>query len=246
MSYKIRYSEQFTWYKLRKMVCRYFAEEARSGMKVLEIGCNVGINFFMLNDLFHDAGEIDFYGVDISPNAIKDARKEAEKLSLKNCFFVEGDAEKLKYDDNSFDIVICTEVLEHLPHPEVALKEIHRVLKWGGVAIITTPNRDNIFKKVFGWMKEMVESDVEKVDPHRMLDGSYGHISVLSSKELIQKLKDMGFKIKRIEKESIVYGLPFFDRHQILFGLLLIADVILDYIPYTYDFSWGVVLKIEK
>ena len=245
--YKICYSEAFTWYKLRKMLYEYFAEEAKKGMKILEIGCNVGTNIWMFNDLFYDAKGIEFYGVDISPKAIKAAKEHEEEIELRNCFFTVGDAEGLGYKDDSFDFVVCTEVLEHLPTPNETLKETHRVLKLGGVAIITTPNRENILKKIAGKMvEEKVEADCQKTDSYQKVDGSFGHISVLSSKELIESSKEIGFKIEKIRKGSLVYGLPYFDRHQILFGVILILDAILDYLPHNYNFSWETVLKLRK
>lgn len=247
--YKICYSEAFTWYKLRKKVYEYFAEEAKKGMKVLEIGCSLGTNIWMFNALFYNAGRIEFYGVDISPKAIKEAEDYKQKIELKNCFFTVGNAERLGFKDDSFDIVVCTEVLEHLPNPNETLKEIYRVLKLGGVAIITTPNGENILKKIAGRkIKEKVEADCQKTDPYpyQKVDDSFGHITVLSSKELIELSKEVGFKIEKIEKGSLVYGLPYFDRHQILFGFLLVIDAILDYLPHNYNFSWHVVLKLRK
>lgn len=49
------------------------------------------------------------------------------------------DIEKMSFADKSFDTVFCSQVLEHVPHPWLALKELHRVLKKNGVAIITVP-----------------------------------------------------------------------------------------------------------
>jgi len=240
--YKICYSEAFTWYKLRKIVYEYFAKEARKGMRVLEVGCNVGANIQMFNDLFPDARDMEFYGVDISEKAIQIAKEK-----VKNRSFAVGDAENLGYKDNCFDIIVCTEVLEHLPTPYKALKEIHRVLNWNGIIIITTPNKENILKKMAGKkIKERVEADCQTVPPHQKREGSFGHISVLSSRELIQTLKKVGFKVERIRKGSLVYGLPFFDRHQIFFGFLLILDTILDHIPFTYNFSWNCCVKARK
>ncbi len=168
-------------------------------------------------------------------------------MESKNCFFTVGDAERLGYKDDSFDIVVCTEVLEHLPNPNETLKEIHRVLKLGGVAIITTPNRENILKKIAGKMiEEKVEADCQKTESYQKVDDSFGHISVLSSKEIIELSKEVGFKIEKIRKGSLVYGLPYFDRHQILFGVILIFDAILDHLPHNYNFSWHVVLKLRK
>lgn len=49
------------------------------------------------------------------------------------------DIEKMSFKNSEFDVVFCSQVLEHVPHPHQALKEINRVLKKNGVAIITVP-----------------------------------------------------------------------------------------------------------
>ncbi len=50
-----------------------------------------------------------------------------------------GTAAETKLEDNRFDIVFCNQVLEHVPYPDKALREINRILKIKGVAIISTP-----------------------------------------------------------------------------------------------------------
>lgn len=51
------------------------------------------------------------------------------------------DVEKgLPFKDETFDLVWCTEVLEHLHNPEFLIKEINRIIKKGGVSLVTTPN----------------------------------------------------------------------------------------------------------
>jgi len=50
-----------------------------------------------------------------------------------------GDVDNLPFADEIADVVICTEVLEHVPYPQKALKEINRVLKHGGYLILSTP-----------------------------------------------------------------------------------------------------------
>lgn len=241
------YSTAFTWYRLRRAVYDHFVDEAKAGMRVLDVGCGSGPNIKMINDLFPQAKDIEYYGVDISPRAIEAANEYKGKAGIENCLFELGDAENLRYRDAEFDIVICTEVLEHLPHPRAALREIHRVLKNGGASIITTPNRGNVLKRVAGrGIKDRIERDVERLDPYQLRDNRYGHISVLSSKELLAMSKDIGFEVEKVTKESLVFGLPFFDRHQVLFALLLIADSVLDRLPRSYKFSWGVVVKLRK
>ena len=70
-------------------------------------------------------------------------------------FALKYDIEKgLPYEDKSFDLVLCTEVVEHLHYPESLFREIERVLRPKGLVIITTPNSGWWFYKVvflWGW-----------------------------------------------------------------------------------------------
>jgi SAM-dependent methyltransferase len=54
------------------------------------------------------------------------------------------DAQKMDFDDNKFDVVILTEVLEHIPDDKLAAKEIIRVLRPGGYLLLTVPNIDRV------------------------------------------------------------------------------------------------------
>jgi ubiquinone/menaquinone biosynthesis C-methylase UbiE len=96
--------------------------------KSLELGCGTG--FFTLN--LKLAGVIDECHVtDLSPGMVEVAQRNARSLG----FEVEGrvaDAERLPYDDDSFDIVIGHAVLHHIPDLDLAFAEILRVLKPGG------------------------------------------------------------------------------------------------------------------
>ena len=60
---------------------------------------------------------------------------ESEKISLL------ADAQKIPFKSDSFDTVLCTELLEHVSEPQEALNEIFRVLRKGGILILTTPQR---------------------------------------------------------------------------------------------------------
>ena len=71
----------------------------------------------------------------------------------------------LPYDDHTFDLVWCTEVIEHLYKPEFLLKEIERVLAPGGKAILTTPNSGAWFYPVlrlFGWTPQRLQNSDHK------------------------------------------------------------------------------------
>jgi ubiquinone/menaquinone biosynthesis C-methylase UbiE len=96
--------------------------------KSLELGCGTG--FFTLN--LKLAGVIDEGHVtDLSPGMVEVAKRNAHNLG----FEVEGrvaDAERLPYDDDTFDIVIGHAVLHHIPDLDQSMREILRVLKPGG------------------------------------------------------------------------------------------------------------------
>src|SRR5256714_4537907 len=100
------------------------------GLRVLEIGCGMGTD----GAQFAQAGAV-YTGVDLTDAAIKLARKRFELSGLQGNFQV-ADAENLKFPDESFDLVYSHGVLHHTPDTARAVREIHRVLKPGGRAIV--------------------------------------------------------------------------------------------------------------
>lgn len=106
-----------------------------NGLKVLEIGCGIGTD----GAQFAKAGA-DYTGVDLTDAAIELARKRFELFGLKGQFQV-ADAENLDFQDESFDVVYSHGVLHHTPDIDAAVREIHRVLKPGGRAIVMLYHR---------------------------------------------------------------------------------------------------------
>ena len=105
------------------------------GLRVLEIGCGMGTD----GAQFATAGA-DYTGVDLTEAAIELARKRFAVSGLKGEFRV-ADAEKLDFADGAFDVVYSHGVLHHTPDIEGAIREIHRVLKPGGRAIVMLYHR---------------------------------------------------------------------------------------------------------
>lgn len=104
---------------------------------ILDVGCASGWFVYQISKQFPEAS---CYGVDIYKNGIIYGRKKYPRLKLKM-----GNAEKLFYKSNFFDVVICTEVLEHVENPEKVLREIKRVLKKRGTAIIELDSGSILF-----------------------------------------------------------------------------------------------------
>lgn len=105
------------------------------GLRVLEIGCGLGTD----GAQFARAGA-DYTGVDLTDAAVELARKHFEQLGLRAEFRI-ADAENLDFADESFDLVYSHGVLHHTPDTARAMREIHRVLKPGGRAVVMLYHR---------------------------------------------------------------------------------------------------------
>jgi ubiquinone/menaquinone biosynthesis C-methylase UbiE len=108
------------------------AREARPYGMALELGAGTG--FFSLN--LKQAGILaQVHVTDLSPGMVEVAKANAQKLG----FTVEGrvaDAERLPYEDDTFDVVVGHAVIHHIPDVEAALREVVRVLRPGGRFVI--------------------------------------------------------------------------------------------------------------
>lgn len=99
---------------------------------VLEVGCGEGRGFDLLT-----RNARSFTAVDKIKPAIEDLQKKypAARLISMNIPPLTG------LDDNAYDVVVSFQVIEHIRDDQLFLQEIHRVLKPGGIALLTTPNR---------------------------------------------------------------------------------------------------------
>jgi SAM-dependent methyltransferase len=107
------------------------------GLKVLEIGCGLGTD----GAQFAQAGA-DYTGVDLTEAAVELARKRFELFDLRGTFET-ADAENLDFANESFDLVYSHGVLHHTPDTGKSIREIHRVLRPGGRAMVMLYHRDS-------------------------------------------------------------------------------------------------------
>jgi ubiquinone/menaquinone biosynthesis C-methylase UbiE len=129
-----REDEETPWYRL---VLEYLGP--LSGKRVLEVACGRGGFASRIASM----GAVAF-GADFSGTALRIARKgmshsgAGARLQL-----TQADAQKLPFADESFDIVVSCETIEHVPNPVSALKEMSRVCRANGSLYLTTPNYFN-------------------------------------------------------------------------------------------------------
>ncbi len=127
---------------------------------------------------------------DINPGQFRAAGVTFARLDLN---------EPLPFPDAGFDLVVAVEVLEHLESPRAFLREIHRVLRPGGLAVLSTPNITSLPSRVFflatGCFDLFVPTKRRLEDPlHADADG---HITPLPGWLLRYHLREGGFELER-------------------------------------------------
>ena len=117
------------WFCSRRNIILKFLKRIPTKSKILDIGCSSGI----LINLLRSRGYKNTYGIDISRMSVYLSKKKG----IKNVYLKRG--EKTGFPENKFDIVICSDVLEHIKNEKKAVLEWRRILKMKGKIICFTP-----------------------------------------------------------------------------------------------------------
>lgn len=144
---------------------------------VLEVGCAGGHLSGLLAKTFPRAK---INGIDVYEPAIKEAKRRFPKIK----FYV-ADAHKLPFRDNSVEMVLTSETIEHVIDPGKMLREIRRVLKPNGYAIIEMDSGNWLFRLIWFFWTKWGKGKVWK----------NAHLHPFSAPELEQVIKDSGLII---------------------------------------------------
>jgi SAM-dependent methyltransferase len=184
-----RVEESHWWFVGRRQIIRSFLERVarelktgrraegggRKSIEILDVGCGTGANLEMLAEF----GKAE--GVDVSSEALLFCRARG-LVNVK-----EGAAEALPYADNSFDLVTGLDVVEHLDDDLAGLKEMRRVLRHDGRALLFVP----AFMFLWG-----VQDDISN------------HRRRYTLKDLKRVLRNAGFEIERATYANISFFAP--------------------------------------
>lgn len=199
------------------------------GKKVLDYCCGEGILTRKLASYGADA-----YGIDISPFSIEKAKAKALQEHLPNTNFSVMDAEKMTFEDNFFDVVVCHGVLHHLDVKK-AFPEIARVLKPTGQVIAAEPLAYNPVFQMY-----------RKKTPHLRTEWEAHHI--LTKADIFESLKSFGAIDMRFFHLTALAAVPF--RNTMLFKPLLslfeIIDSLLLKIPFIQWWAWQAIFILSK
>ena len=188
---KINNSE--TEKRIKVIFNEFLSSKDLKGKKFLEVGCGLG---YFSNKAFTMGANVT--GIDIGPNLVAINKKKTPKGQFKV-----ASASKLPFKDNQFDVVLSTEVIEHVDKQNQALGEMARVLKKGGMLVITTPNR--IFKPLFDFLS------ITKIRPYQ------GNENWIYSWDMLKFFESKGLVLEKERYFNFIMPNDFLDRFERIF-----------------------------
>lgn len=160
----------------RDIICDVVRLHVPIASKILDLGCGTGYTSERLSSLGYNVTSVD------NENAAIEA---AQRRGLQNVHI--EDAAHLTYPDESFEGVVCLDVLEHIQQHEAAVQQLRRVLKKDGCAIIAVPAWPGLF------------------GPH---DQALGHFRRYTKKQLRNLLENNGLCIERLTYYNSLLSIP--------------------------------------
>jgi SAM-dependent methyltransferase len=153
------------------------------GDRVLDLGCGGGRHAFELyrrgaHVVAFDRNVDDLAEVDAMFKAMREAGEAPDGATAET---VEGDALRMPFPDAHFDTVIAAEILEHIPEDEVAMAELARVVRPGGMVAVSVPR----------WLPEKICWALS--DAYHEVEG--GHVRIYGRSQLIERLEATGLHL---------------------------------------------------
>lgn len=205
------YFQQIEYVKVNSMIIKEVLKHRHE--RIVDVGSGIG-------HLIHGLSAVSdgCFALDIEAKRLILVRRKNPAIAG-----IYADGEKgLPFKDAALDVVIASELLEHLNHPERFFREVARVLKNGGILVLTTPNSDNLTYRVLRAMPRgmayriakrfgidmklhpglLPEKEVDSADPHAHKVEGY------TRKELLHMGKNHGLRIIYLKS----FGLPLPDK----------------------------------
>ncbi len=165
-----RFSQYWWSNRFYAMLARRYGKR---GARLLEVGSGLGHLVGQLEDSFQT------YGMDLNHWAVRKSKAVIQTTSLQT-----ASAQELPFADASFNVVVIKHIVEHLPDPARAIREIGRVTEPGGILILATPNLSSLLKPWKG------ERWIGYQDPT--------HISLKPPEEWLSLIRDANFSLRRV------------------------------------------------
>lgn len=218
--------------------------QSKKANRLLDLGCGNGWFCYELAELSPGTR---FYGIDISTFRIDMFKRHIEESGSQDRMeAASANGENLPFPDNSFDLVVMREVLEHLQEPAKTFLEIHRILIPGGYLLITTPTKlMTEFWKFMAIIPAFVKRLLKKEPLLKKTMTVYD--SPLSHAYFKKIIKDSGFEIEEWKRviflphESYLQFIP-----QRLLRIMVKAAILIKKIPILHFLGLHYVVFLKK
>lgn len=195
-----------------KLIAETVGKETKRGrIKILEVGCGRGFYENLLTTLYPI---IEITGIDTNKNYVELAKEQNKNKGAK---FLTADGMSIPFPDRIFDVVIATEVLEHVENDLGLLQEIKRVIKRNGLFILSVPVKNYpIMWDPLNWLLEKLTGRHVSKDIWWLAGIWADHVRLYNEDELTHKLSIAGWKIEKVDR-CTKYCAP--AAHFLLYGI---------------------------
>jgi len=199
----------------------------------LDVGCAGGLYLRLISGL-QNSKELYTVGLDVAKNYLLKAKKEVSEGS-----WVLGDSHKLPFRSNSFDLILCLEVLEHLSNPEMAFTELARV---SGKYILISVAGENIF---YHFAKKL--RLVKQEDPYAKI--GRGHIHEMKISKIVFHWASKAGYESLGSAVTCYFPASFLQRHRMpsfLIPIVRLIDMLIGKMPVIGEFAVVQIALLEK
>jgi len=242
VGYNMKFKE-----KLYKEVINKIKSKSKSS--ILDLGCGQG------DDLFRISKGCDFSGCGLD-FSLTQLRLASSKDFSKKIKFIQANINSLPLRNNTFDIIIFSEVIEHVMDAKGVLGEIYRILKDDGYLFITTPNRYDYFHFLGGLLPLSIRKKISRSIQTKVDVDSSEYLGDLKIKEhehlyglgeIKTVLKESNFLIETFKSGKLTVPLPkLFDRSRLLQACWRRFDDLLIKIPISKYFRRQFIFILRK
>lgn len=181
---------EYRWRVFGTMLREWRTRHGHAGvLRVLDAGCGDGINLVGLREVAaRDNLQVSLFGVDYNPLRLSRARQADPLVRLQ-----QGSLYGLPFAEGTFDVVLCNQVIEHVPDLDTALCELVRVLRPGGLLIVGTPNEGCL----------MARTRNRVIQP--FIGRTTDHVHFFTWHTLTRALSGVGLGVQQIQRETFFF-----------------------------------------